>query len=61
MKVIERYLQEIEDRGLTGDSIVSNTGCFASAAAGPSPSYTRGRQVRQPDAGGGGEIVETAF
>jgi (2Fe-2S) ferredoxin len=35
VKVIERFLQEIEDRGLTGDCMVSNTGCFGICSRGP--------------------------
>jgi predicted metal-binding protein len=35
VKVIESFMQEIEDRDLTGDCMVTNTGCFGICSRGP--------------------------
>jgi (2Fe-2S) ferredoxin len=35
VKVIEKFMQEIEDRDLTGDCMVNNTGCFGICSRGP--------------------------
>lgn len=35
VKIIEKFMQEIEDRDLTGDCMVSNTGCFGICSRGP--------------------------
>jgi hypothetical protein len=40
-KVVEKFIQEIEDRNLSGDCIVTNTAALESAAKGPSPSFIR--------------------
>ncbi len=34
-KVVEKFIQEIEDRNLSGDCIVTNTGCFGICSKGP--------------------------
>ncbi len=35
VKILEKFLQEIEDRDLSGDCMVSNTGCFGICSRGP--------------------------
>lgn len=34
-KVVERFIQEIEDRNLSADCMVTNTGCFGICSKGP--------------------------
>lgn len=34
-KIIEKFIQEIEDRDLTSECMVSNTGCFGICSRGP--------------------------
>ena len=33
--IVERLMEEIEDRGLSGDVVVNNTGCFGICDKGP--------------------------
>lgn len=33
--IIERFMEEIEDRDLSGDCMVNNTGCFGICSRGP--------------------------
>lgn len=35
VKLVEKFMQEIEDRDLTGDCMVTNTGCFGICSRGP--------------------------
>ena len=35
VKILESFMQEIEDRDLTGDCMVNNTGCFGICSRGP--------------------------
>jgi (2Fe-2S) ferredoxin len=35
VKIIEKFMQEIEDRDLTADCMVNNTGCFGICSRGP--------------------------
>jgi Ferredoxin len=35
VKIIESFMQEIEDRDLSGDCMVTNTGCFGICSRGP--------------------------
>ena len=35
VKVLEKFIEEIEDRDLTGDCMVTNTGCFGICSRGP--------------------------
>lgn len=35
VKLVERFMEEIEDRGLSGDCMVTNTGCFGICSRGP--------------------------
>jgi (2Fe-2S) ferredoxin len=35
VKIIEKFMQEIEDRDLTGACMVTNTGCFGICSSGP--------------------------
>ena len=35
VKIVEKFMQEIEDRDLTGDCMVTNTGCFGICSRGP--------------------------
>ncbi|WP_410495335.1 2Fe-2S ferredoxin [Cellulosilyticum sp. ST5] len=33
--IVERFMEEIEDRGLSGDVVINNTGCFGICDKGP--------------------------
>ncbi len=33
--IVERLMEEIEDRGLSGDVVINNTGCFGICDKGP--------------------------
>lgn len=33
--IVERFMEEIEDRGLSGEVVVNNTGCFGICDKGP--------------------------
>jgi (2Fe-2S) ferredoxin len=35
VKIIEKFMEEIEDRDLSGDCMVNNTGCFGICSRGP--------------------------
>ncbi|MDR3209598.1 MAG: (2Fe-2S) ferredoxin domain-containing protein [Oscillospiraceae bacterium] len=35
VRLVEKFMQEIEDRDLTADCLVTNTGCFGICASGP--------------------------
>ncbi len=35
VKIIEKFMEEIEDRDLSGDCMVTNTGCFGICSRGP--------------------------
>lgn len=33
--IVQRFMEEIEDRGLSGDVVINNTGCFGICDKGP--------------------------
>ena len=33
--IVERFMEEIEERGLSGDVVINNTGCFGICDKGP--------------------------
>ncbi len=33
--IIQRFIEEIDERGLSGDVLVTNTGCFGICSSGP--------------------------
>lgn len=35
VNLVQRFMEEIEDRGLSGDVVVNNTGCFGICDKGP--------------------------
>ncbi len=35
VKLVERFMEEIEDRGLSGEVVITNTGCFGICDKGP--------------------------
>lgn len=35
VKIVEKFMEEIEDRELSGDCMVTNTGCFGICSRGP--------------------------
>lgn len=35
VKILEKFMQEIEDRDLTGECMVTNSGCFGICSKGP--------------------------
>lgn len=35
VKIIEKFMEEIEDRDLSGDCMITNTGCFGICNRGP--------------------------
>ena len=39
--IIEKFMEEVEDRDLSGDVMITNTGCFGICSRGPILLYTR--------------------
>lgn len=35
VSIVDRFMEEIEDRGLSGDVMITNTGCFGICSRGP--------------------------